>query len=89
MRTKLVFPVMLLLAASSVPSLAYMDEPEDRGNAEEQQACTPDVFRLCGAYIPNVPSIIDCLKSERRNLSPQCRNVMDKRNLVRRIKNAS
>jgi hypothetical protein len=60
---------------------------QDRGSAEEQQACTPDVFRLCGAYIPNVGEIVNCLKTEKRNLSPACRMVMDRRAAgVRKVK---
>jgi hypothetical protein len=60
---------------------------QDRGSYEEQQACTPDVFRLCGNYIPNVGEIVNCLKAEKRHLSPACRVVMDRRGgSIRKVK---
>jgi hypothetical protein len=42
----------------------------------QRSACTPDVFRLCGQYIPDVDGIVGCLKLQRTNLSPACRAVM-------------
>jgi hypothetical protein len=72
----------VLISAMATPALA-----QDRGSYEEQQACTPDVFRLCGNYIPNVGEIVNCLKSERRQLSPACRVVMDRRaGSIRKVK---
>jgi hypothetical protein len=41
----------------------------------QRSACTPDVFRLCGQYIPDVDGIVGCLKLQRINLSPACRAV--------------
>ena len=73
-----------VLVAGLMSTLALA---QDRGSYEEQQACTPDVFRLCGNYIPNVTDIVTCLKSERRNLSPACRVVMDRKSgSVRKVK---
>jgi hypothetical protein len=46
------------------------------GTQEEQQACTPDVFRLCSAYIPNEDRIVACLNKHMAKLSPGCRAVM-------------
>ena len=43
---------------------------------EAEQACTPDVMRLCGDYIPNVGPIVSCLKRKRLQLSSQCRYYM-------------
>jgi hypothetical protein len=34
---------------------------EYRGTAEQQMACTPDVWRLCGAQIPDGDRIVACL----------------------------
>lgn len=45
----------------------------------DRQACTPDVFRLCSQHIPDVDSIVACLKKEKRNLSHGCRMVFDRR----------
>src|SRR3954453_4361019 len=47
-----------------------------QGTAEQQEACKPDVFRLCGNFIPNVEPIIACLKANEPNLSPPCHEVM-------------
>jgi hypothetical protein len=46
------------------------------GTADEQQACTPDVFRLCSAQIPNEDRIVACLNRHVAKLSPACRSVM-------------
>ncbi|MFT3731977.1 MAG: hypothetical protein QM780_11245 [Hyphomicrobium sp.] len=46
------------------------------GSADEQQACTSDVFRLCSAYIPNEDRIVACLNKHMAKLSPACRSVM-------------
>jgi len=47
------------------------------GTEEERAACTPDVFRLCSAEIPNVPGIIACLKKQKPNLSDGCRTAVN------------
>jgi hypothetical protein len=46
------------------------------GTQDEQQACTPDVFRLCSAQIPNEDRIVACLNRHLAKLSPACRSVM-------------
>jgi hypothetical protein len=43
-----------------------------RGTPEMQQACTPDVMRLCSADVPDVERITVCMKRNRLNLSPAC-----------------
>ena len=47
-----------------------------QGTPEQQEACKPDVFRLCGNFIPNVEPIIACLRANEPNLSPPCHEVM-------------
>ena len=47
----------------------------NQGSDAERSACTPDVFRLCGQYIPDATAIVGCLKVQRANLSPACRAV--------------
>ncbi|GAC1334523.1 MAG: hypothetical protein NVSMB26_17390 [Beijerinckiaceae bacterium] len=47
-----------------------------RGTPQDQQACEPDVSRLCGQFIPDVDRIVGCLKARRAQLSPACRAVM-------------
>jgi hypothetical protein len=40
---------------------------------EQEQACTPDAMRLCGAYIPDVDRITVCMIRNKSQLSPGCR----------------
>jgi hypothetical protein len=40
---------------------------------EQQQACTDDAMRLCGAYIPDVDRITACMVQRISQLSPGCR----------------
>ena len=40
---------------------------------EEQQACQPDAFRLCGSEIPDVDRVTACMIAKKAQLSPQCR----------------
>jgi hypothetical protein len=44
-----------------------------QGTPEQQQACTPDVMRLCNQFIPDVPKITACMSRNRANISPACR----------------
>ncbi len=73
---------VLCLAAGLVicagPGLAQdrnLDQPANQGDAKAREACTPDVMRLCDAYIPDVPQIVACLKYNRANLSPACGEI--------------
>jgi len=45
--------------------------------AQQRAACEPDVYRLCADDIPNVSKIIACVRREKANLSPACREVVD------------
>ena len=40
-------------------------------------ACTPDVFRLCGAQIPDENRIVACLQANTPQLSGPCRAVFE------------
>jgi hypothetical protein len=62
--------VAALLVTQVRESLAHS------GTKEEQDACTPDVFRLCSAAIPDEPRIVACLNRNLSKLSPACRSVM-------------
>ena len=46
-------------------------------SASDQEACTPDVFRLCTSAIPSEDAIVACLNAKTAQLSPQCRAVID------------
>jgi hypothetical protein len=51
-----------------------------RGTMEQQMACTPDVFRLCGAAIPDANRIVACLRQNSPALSEPCRAVFESSN---------
>jgi hypothetical protein len=53
---------------------------EYRGTWEQQMACTPDVWRLCGAAIPDVDRIVACLRQNTPSLSDGCRAVFESNN---------
>jgi hypothetical protein len=61
----LVLAVSLFVSIADVPAFAY--------SPEQQQACTPDAMRLCGAYIPDVDRITVCMIERKSQLSPECR----------------
>ena len=44
----------------------------------DREACTPEVHRLCGQYIPDRERIIACLKHNMKLLVPACRKVMSR-----------
>jgi hypothetical protein len=41
----------------------------------QQEACRPDVFRLCGSDIPDVGRIVACLRGNESRLSAACHQV--------------
>jgi hypothetical protein len=40
---------------------------------EEQAACQPDAFRLCGSEIPDIERVKACMIARRAQLSPECK----------------
>ncbi len=50
---------------------------EHRGTMQQQMACTPDVFRLCGSAIPDENRIVACLQANTPQLSAPCRAVFE------------
>ena len=57
-----------LLAAG--PALA-------QGTAQQRIACGPDAYRLCASEFPSIPAITACMRRERANVSPACRDAMN------------
>jgi hypothetical protein len=60
---------LLFVAAWPAPSFS-------QGTPEQRQACTPDVFRLCSAFIPSADDITTCLRERNSELSDACRQVI-------------
>ena len=61
----------------AIAGAASATAEEYRGTMQQQMACTPDVFRLCGAAIPDVNRIVACLQSNTAQLSGPCRAVFE------------
>ena len=61
---------LVVLAASAGAARAA-------ATATQRAACTPDVWRLCAAEIPDTGAIKACLRRERVRLTVACRTVMD------------
>ena len=59
-----------LLSAMATPAFSSQGTPEQR------MACTPDVFRLCSAFIPNADEITICLREKNAVLSDGCRAAL-------------
>jgi len=73
----------LALAIGSVGALQNTALAEEyRGTWEQQMACTPDVWRLCGAQVPDVNRIVGCLRQNTELLSGPCRAVFESNNRV-------
>jgi hypothetical protein len=70
---------VLFVSASILGGIAAQPaaSQENRGTQEQQMACTPDVWRLCGAEIPDVERIKACLRANVPQLSPPCRAVFE------------
>jgi hypothetical protein len=64
----------LLLALLSV--IASTSSSMAQGTPDERRACTPDVFRLCSAYIPDSDEITACLRAKNVELSDPCRKII-------------
>ena len=69
------FALAGLIAVSGGGTCAFAQE--NRGTPEQQMACTPDVFRLCGSAIPDTNRIVACLRSNTPVLSAGCRAVFE------------
>jgi len=61
---------LLAATASPVPSFS-------QGTLEQRLACTPDVLRLCSAFIPNADEITICLREKDAELSDACRMAFE------------
>ena len=67
----------LAIAIGGTAIMAPASSQEYRGTWEQQMACTPDVWRLCGEQIPDVSRIVACLRQNTPQLSNGCRAVFE------------
>jgi hypothetical protein len=70
-------PSLVVLIGSMIAWQNTAMAEEYRGTMEQQMACTPDVFRLCGSQIPDANRIVGCLRQNTAQLSRPCRAVFD------------
>ena len=68
--------VAILSLALLLSLLGTVTFAADRGTPEQRRACTPDVFRYCGEFVPDPDRITACLRQKVSDLSPECRVVM-------------
>lgn len=73
------FNFRLALAAMVLASLTNgaAFAQEERGTAEQREACTPDAFRLCASSIPDPTRVESCLRQRSSDLSEACRSVFE------------
>ena len=67
---------IITLALSLTLSTACL--ADHSGSAEDQLACTPDVYRLCSQFIPDEDTIVSCLQRNKPQLSAGCQAVFSK-----------
>ncbi|MGY3236030.1 hypothetical protein ACVWZ4_003411 [Bradyrhizobium sp. USDA 4472] len=72
----------MALAIGGIVAQSAAFAEEYRGTMEQQMACTPDVWRLCSAQIPDVSRITACLRQNTPLLSSGCRAVFQSNNQV-------
>jgi hypothetical protein len=75
MRTRRLMLGLMLVIGSGLAANDATLAVEYRGTAEQQMACTPDVWRLCSSQIPDVDRIVACLRANTPRLSEGCRAV--------------
>jgi hypothetical protein len=65
-----------LLISAGLVSTGLATSALAQGTMAQQDACRPDVFRLCSNYIPDVGQIVACLRDNEPRLSEACHDVM-------------
>jgi len=68
--------IQLIAATVAALAMSGSGAAMAQGTMQQQNACQPDVFRLCSSYIPNVGEIVACLRGNEARLSGPCRQVM-------------
>ncbi len=71
-------PGSLALHAAVVLAVAVLvPAPGRAASQSDEDACRPDVFRLCLSAIPDETAIVTCLNAHMSTLGPACRAVLD------------
>ena len=64
------------LAAAGLLAQLSAAAAQDAVRQSDEDACRPDVFRLCMSEIPDEGAIVRCLDAKLESLSPACHAVM-------------
>ena len=65
-----------LLATAALLAQISASAAQEAGRQSDEDACRPDVFRLCASEIPDETAIVACLNAKLEGLSPACHAVM-------------
>ena len=73
-----------LLALTCLVGCIGQATAQDRSHQSDEDACRPDVFRLCASVIPDEDGIVACLNAKSASLSPSCRTVIAPEPMVKK-----
>lgn len=65
-----------LLATACLLAQISAAPAQEATSQSDEDACRPDVFRLCASEIPDEGAIVSCLNAKLEGLSPACHAVM-------------
>lgn len=65
-----------LMACAGLLAQVQLAAAQDPARQADEDACRPDVFRLCISAIPDEAAIVACLDAKLSRLSPACHAVM-------------
>jgi hypothetical protein len=77
MRAERVFISFAISIACGITAQNAAFSQDYRGTWKQQMACTPDVWRLCSAQVPDVNRIVACLQRNSQQLSGPCRAAIE------------
>jgi len=69
-------PLSMLAAGLLLGVVVCFSATSSFAEQTAEQACAPDVMRLCQKFVPDRAQIAACLWKNSRHLSPACRTVM-------------
>lgn len=64
--------MILLIAASGAPAVAYGQADPYHITEKEKAACTPDAERLCASSYPDERKLLACMEANKASLSSGC-----------------
>jgi hypothetical protein len=65
-----------ILALGAAIAVAHAGSVAAEVDNETREACRPDAWRLCAAFVPDVARITECMSAKIKEVSPECRAAM-------------